>query len=690
MQTGKDTLLRLMIVDDSGEGAETIVSTLRNGGITVRPLRPLDEAELTTMVASQAIDLVLATHGARTLPLDKVLAGIDASGKDIPVVILADAVDENLLTSDLKRGVRAIALRGRNEHLLGVVHTEFGNLETRRALRRLEAQLRETERRCDALIASSRDPIAYIHEGMHIRANAAYLDMFGFESFEDVEGLSLLDLMAPQHVADFKALLKRLGKGEAPPPRYELEAANLDGETFPATLEFATATYEGEPCVQVVFRRREFDPELAREVEDLRQRDLTTGLLNRPTFLQLLENGVSQVARGEAPHSLLLIEPDHYQHLLQEIGLDSADEIIASLAGRLESTLGTDDAAARFGEHRFAVLLRGDHARTATVAERLRETLASHVITLGDRSASVTASIGGVQIGEKIASLSQVLARASDSIQQALDLGGNRVEIFDPGAVDRAEEERIQNWVQRLRDALQNDGFVLHYQPVVNLQGEPGELYEAYLRFESGEELVKPQAFMAIVEEHGLLDAIDRWVATRAIATLAERQRGGRDTRLLIKVSPASFGDGQLLQTIETQLAQHGVPGERLWLETPEAKVFTHLRAAQDFLAGASRLGCRVGLENFGTGLDSFQLVTHFKPAFVKLDRSFVEDLSTSAENQQKVRDIAARTRDNDILTVVDFVSDAATMSFLFTAGVDFVEGHFLAPAGAAMTYDFS
>src|SRR5688500_12172637 len=153
---------------------------------------------------------------------------------------------------------------------------------------------------------------------MHIRANEAYLEMFGFESFDDVEGLSLLDLVSPQYVNDFKTLLKNLGKGEATPPRFELEARSLDGESFPATLEFATASYEGESCVQVVFRRREeFDPELAREVEDLRQRDMVTGLLNRPTFLRELEDAVSQVARGESQFALLLVEPDHYQRLLQ-------------------------------------------------------------------------------------------------------------------------------------------------------------------------------------------------------------------------------------------------------------------------------------------------------------------------------------------------------------------------------------
>jgi len=96
--------------------------------------------------------------------------------------------------------------------------------------------------------------------------------------------------------------------------------------------------------------------------------------------------------------------------------------------------------------------------------------------------------------------------------------------------------------------------------------------------------------------------------------------------RLLVKVSQASFGDPHLIELIARELAAHGVPGQRLWLETTEAKVFTHLRGAQDLLAAATELGCKLGLEQFGTGLDSFQLLAHFTPAFLKLDRSFCQD----------------------------------------------------------------
>ncbi|MET0892396.1 MAG: bifunctional diguanylate cyclase/phosphodiesterase, partial [Pseudoxanthomonas sp.] len=428
----------------------------------------------------------------------------------------------------------------------------------------------------------------------------------------------------------------------------------------------------------------------AREVEDLRQRDMVTGLLNRSTFLHALEDVVSKIAHGEGKYALLLVEPDHYQRLLQDFGLDSADALISSLAARLVEHLEPGSITARFGERSFAVLLKGDHAQTAALSERVLAAFASNMINVGERSAVITASIGGVQIGEKIATVGQVLNRASESLQNASALGGNRSEIFDPGAVDRAEEERVQSWVTLMRESLENDGFLLHFQPVVSLQGEPGELYEAFLRLENNGELVQPQAFLGIAEDNGMLDALDRWVVKRSIQIIGERMRGGHETRMLVKVSPFSFIDDRLLTLIEQQLAEQAVPADRLWLQVQEAKVFTNLRQAQVFLAGTTRLGCRVGLEKFGSGLDSFQLLAHFKPAFLKIDRSFTEDQAKMTEHQPKIREIAERARAEGMHTIAEFVQDAATMSFLFGAGVDYVEGFFLASPSAAMNYDFS
>lgn len=690
MQFGKDAALRLLIVDDSVEAAEAVVSGLRNAGIAVRPSRPEHADDLARLIGQQP-DLAVVARNAALVSAQAVLQQIATSGKDLPVLVLVDEIDEACVLEAMNLGARGVLLRRRMDHIVNVIRAEWADLEARRALRKLEFQVRETERRCDALIESSRDPIAYLHEGMHIRANSAYLEMFGYESFEDVEGMSILDMIAPSHVAAFKDLLKKLSKGEPPPPRVEVEARTLDGNQFPAVMEFTPAMYEGEQCLQLVLRRQELDPALAREVEELRQRDQVTGLFNRPTFLKALEDAVADAAQNSTHSGFLLIEPDYYTRLLQDIGLDAADDLVAACARRLRESVGEDVVLARFGEHQFAALRRGsNHEATQALAEQIRAAFADHVIEVGQRSLNATLSIGGVQIGEKIASVTAVLARATQGVQSCSGMGGNRAEIFDPGAADRAEEERVQAWVNRIRDALDSDRFAMAYQPLVSLHGEPGEIYEAYLRMKGDQgELVAPLAFLQIAEENGLLWEIDRWVVGRALEVIGERMRMGKRTTLLVKITESSLQDDSLIKHIEDQIARHGADGSLLVVQLPESKVFTNLRAAQEFQTRAARSGVRVGLEHFGAGLNSFQLLAHFDADFLKIDRTFMENLGTSAEHQKRLREITDKARALGKRTIAEHVRDAQSMTVLFGAGVDYAQGFFLAGVSTAMDYEF-
>ncbi|ATD68801.1 PAS domain S-box protein [Luteimonas chenhongjianii] len=692
MSTRADTALRLLIVDDLVENAEAIASGLRNAGIAVRPLRPESDDELGRMIGSQSPDVVIAARGSSMLPFPQVMQRVADSGRDLPVIALVDALVEADYVDAIQSGARAVALRHTPQQVLACVREAWADRDARRSLRRLEARVRETERRCDALIDSSRDAIAYIHEGMHIRANTAYLEVFGYESFEDMEGVSLLDMVAPQHVDSFKTLLKSLSKGEPPPPRHEIEARGLDGKAFPAAMEFTAAQYEGEPCLQVILRRREeIGADLVLELEELRHRDQVTGLLNRPTFLRAIEDAVDDAAQSDVQYGFLMLEPDHHQQLLADIGLDHADDLLAAVAARLRSLLGDDATVARYGGHTLAVLLRAsDYHATVTTAERLRAGFADHVVEIAERSSTVTISIGGVQVGEKIANVAQVLARASNALESASGTGGNRCEVFDPSAVDRVEEERVQAWVARLRGALDADGFVLHYQPIINLQGDNAAVYEILLRLDGGDgELIPPSTFLQIAEDNGMLAEIDRYVASRAIAAIAQRLRAGQPTTLLVKVSQASLDGDAFADFVGAQLAEQQVPGEYLVLQLPESKVFTHLKAAQAFAARIARFDGRFALEQFGVGLDSFQLLSHLQPHLLKLDRSFTDDLPTNTENQQRIGEIARRAREFGIRTIAEFVQDAASMSILFGAEIDYVQGNFLAAAGPGMQYDF-
>jgi len=687
----QDAVIRLLLVEDQLEDAENLISMLRNGGMAIRPQRPESPEDLDTLLSSQSIDMVLAGSDARYIPFAQVAKRVEATGKDIPVLATADTLDEATVLAGIAAGARDVALRSRPEHVRFVVRNEFEALQARRGLRHLEAALRETERRCDALISSSRDPIAYVHEGMHIRANQAYLDMFGFELFEDIEGLSVLDLISPDDADTFKQLLKRIDKGETPPRQLAIRAQRADGSAFDAAMEFTSATYEGEPCLQIVFRQQTVDANMARELDTLRQRDPVTELFNRQYFMAEVEAAVATAADGKGAQSLLLIEPDSYENRLGEIGLAQADNLLKLIAGKLTSVLHGDVAAARFSDHSFAVLCRGhDHKQTQEQAERIRGIFDGQILELGERSLSLTVSIGGVQIGEKIASVPQILAKASQCLQSAEGVGGNRIEIFDPAARDRAEDDRIQAWVQRIRDALREDQFVLNFQPMISLTGDPSEHYEVLLRMNSPTgEIVAPDQFMTIAEEHGLLVDLDRWVIGRTINLLGERRKAGKETTLFVKVAPSSLVEGDLHNYIGSQLKAHSVSGEHLVLQLPESKIYTHLRPLQAFQKIVATFGCRLCLEQFGTSLNSFQLLSHFEPALLKIDRSFITDLAKNPENQKKVREFVTEARKLDKQTIAEFVSDASSMTVLFSIGVDLVQGNFLAPPGPAMNYEF-
>ncbi|MGH8154745.1 MAG: PAS domain S-box protein, partial [Rhodanobacteraceae bacterium] len=301
-----EPITRLIIAADQAEDAEQVISVLRNDGIALRPQRISTEEELAATLESSTPDMVLADTSCRDISLGAIAKALNGTGKDVALLALTDRLTDDLVAAIIAHAsIRGIALRNHHDQLQAVVRRELDALYTRRSVRQLEAALRESERRCDALLDSSRDPIAYIHEGTHVRANNAYLEMFGFESLEDVEGVTILDLVAPQHTADFRDLLKRLARGEKPPPRLDLAARRADGSTFDAVIEFSTASYEGEPCQQVVFRLPATNSDAEQELRRLKTQDAVTGLTNRGQFLELIDEAVARAIGGTIDQALL-------------------------------------------------------------------------------------------------------------------------------------------------------------------------------------------------------------------------------------------------------------------------------------------------------------------------------------------------------------------------------------------------
>ncbi|MDE2177743.1 MAG: EAL domain-containing protein [Xanthomonadaceae bacterium] len=668
-----DNVVKILFAEDSLEDAEQAISVLRNGGIAVRPARASNEAEFEAALESLGPDLVLANPAARDLSLVEVARLIETTGRDIALIALCDSSDEELVVKVFADGARALALRQRPEQLRAIVDREMEALTMRRSVRRLQTALRESERRCDSLLDSSRDPIAYVHEGMHVRANRAYLEMFGFEEFGEIEGLTLLDLVAGDDTEDFKALLKRLSRGEKPPPRLELKAMRADGITFDATMEFAQATFEGEPCLQIVFRRQmAADPTL---IEQL-QRDAATGLFNRGHMLALLDDAVAQAAGGRNDQALLLVEPDNFRGISDQIGIGNGDAFMRALGARLVGVLGEHDAAGRLGDCTFGVLLRSrPHEAVPVLAQALLRAVAESILDIGARSLAVTISVGGSLLGERNANAAGLLDRCSEALRAAQSEGGNRVGIHDPAAREKAEAEKDRYWLALLKEALANDRFVLYHQQITGLTGGEGELSELLLRLDGPKGVILPSYFLPVAERHGLMPAVDRWVLREAIRLLGEPMRQGQV--LMVKLSVQSLEDPALLGWLQSTLVEHEVRGHQLVLEMPESKVVTSLKPAREFVQGVKQIGCRFALEQFGSGLNSFQLLSHVDADFLKIDRNYMADLPRHPENQQRIRAICQQAAALGKQTVAEWVEDVASVSLLYGCGVGYIQGHF-------------
>ena len=671
----KDYVIKILFIENSLEEAEQIISLLRNTGIAVRPARATNVEQVQTAVNELEPDVVMFDPAVTTITLPDAVKLLDAYGRDYTLLGLVNTMENQVIADLFVHGARGVASRNQPKQLIAVLQREFESLQTRRQVRRLETALRESERRCDALLDSSTDAIAYVHEGMHVRANQAYLETFGYESFDDLLGLPVLDMIDSANADEFKALLRGHARQEKLPSQLILHARRADGSHFDATVEFAPATFEGEPCLQIVFRRQMVDPSVLAQL----QRDPVTGLFNRAHMLGCVDDAVTAAAKGKKGQSLLLIEPDNWASLVGGIGLGKADELLAAFADRIRMLLGADDVAGMLAEHTLGVVLdsRSDEAIREWIA-KLQHSVSNKIFDAGTRSITVTASVGGSLLGEKNANTELLLNQASLALRTAQSLGGSQVELHDPAAREKADEERDRYWLDLLQQALTKNGLVLYHQQTISLQDAEGDYSEILLRMNGPQGEVLPGFFMPIAEKHNLTGAIDRWVLDQAISALQAREAQGQQTTFFIKLTAASLQDDTLLPWLGERLGKAALKRGGLVLEMTESKVMTLLRPAQEFVNGWKKLGGRFALEQFGSGLNSFQLLNHVDADYLKIDRSYMAELPQHPESQKKITEICQQARELKRQTIAEWVEDATSTSLLFACGVDFVQGNFL------------
>ena len=678
--------IRLLILEDSQNEAERLVSLFRNSGRATRVHRLTSSDDLAD-VLQQPWDLLITAPSSENLDPTEAITAIRRQSKDIPAIQLLADNDPDSITEALTLGAQDALPQGDDERLLLVANRELNNLEERRGRRAAEVALREAEKRCQLLLDSSVDAITYVHDGMHIYANRSYLALFAYEDADELEGMPMIDLIDCGDQARFKDFLKSYQNAEGS-AELSCTGVTASGQSFPARMSFSPATYDGEPCIQVVIRAESDNAELEERLREISTQDLVTGLFNRTHFLELMDQAAERAVKSSEAHSLAYLRIDRYANLQAEVGLSGIDLLLADLANLLRSHFPANTPIARFGDDVFGVLQPGltpEQARSQLAA--LLKKVEAHLFDINGRTLQTTLSIGVAGLNETTARAQDVLDRAHRCADELQD--GNALRLYDP-AEELAAAANRGNVVAMIQHALEKNSFRLLFQPIISLRGDSNENYEVLLRLlnPQGEE-VPAAEFIAAAQEARLAEKIDRWVILNAVKLLAEHRSKGHDTRLFIHLSANSLQDQTLLPWLSVALKAARLPADALTFQFNEPDAVTYLKQAKALTQGLAELHCKVALNQFGGAINPFNTLKHLHVDFVKIDGSYSQDLG-KPENQEALKTLLASLHAQAKLTIVPFVESASVLATLWQAGVNYIQGHYLQGPSQSMDYDFS
>jgi diguanylate cyclase (GGDEF)-like protein len=420
----------------------------------------------------------------------------------------------------------------------------------------------------------------------------------------------------------------------------------------------------------------------------LTNHDPLTGLPNRKSLEERLESAIAMAKSQGSTHALLYLDLDHFHRINDSFGHLAGDDLLRKLAPVLQQSLREGETLARIGGDEFAVLLENCSAEFAqAAATQLRDAVQSWQFEWGEKAFQVGVSIGVVAITKLSPSLSAVLSEADTACFTAKEQGRNRVFAFHDASTSQYMRQTSRGWLKRINDALSEGAFTLLYQPIVPIDmprsaGRPR--VEALLRMsETGGELILPMSFIPVAERYDLMRTIDRWVIERAFSDYRRLARMRDDpvpAEFSINLSGHTLSSPDFAEFMQEKFAEHGVPPQCLYFEITETAAIANVERARSLIETLRGMGVRFLLDDFGSGLSSFNYLKQFPVDGIKIDGLFVKGVAKNYLDYALVESIQKIGLSLGLQTIAEYVENEDIARKLVQIGIPLGQGYFLSP----------
>ena len=530
-------------------------------------------------------------------------------------------------------------------------------------------------------------------DGRFLQVNDALCSLLGIGQTE-LLGLTQSELT---HVGDLQLEndhLKALLTGATPATQFEKRyrlrhkmpsASNTSNTSLWTLVSISLLRDLGEPrCylyqVHDLTQRKENEFQLAR----LAHFDPLTGLANRLRLRDESDRMLGDARRRREAMAVMFLDLDYFKFINDSLGHDAGDQLLVAVADRLRASVRETDLVARLGGDEFVILVNEitQASDISVITQKILATLAEPW-RFNKQNFTISASIGISMFPEDGADMRTLFSHADSALYDAKAEGRNKAQFYRAELGSRVDARLKLE--AALREAIRQRAFVLFYQPIMDVATGRAIGAEALIRWPQADgTLIAPGDFIPLAEETGLIIELGEWVLQTACAEAVRWRDAGYSLPVSVNVSPRQFKAGSLIQVIERALALTGLAPDLLCIEITEQLVLTHSHEHLAVLDAIKALGVMISLDDFGVGYSSLSYIKRFGPRCLKIDRSFITDVTTDPDNAAIVKAVVAMSKQLRLSVVAEGVETEAVHQFLREIDCEEAQGYYFSrPIGA-------
>lgn len=676
----RNTTIKVLLATEQLSEADSLLELLRKAGYKIHAEPVVNEAALRERLLQAHWDLFILFSGTTALQLTQACAALDETAQDISIICIAEPNEIDALSSvaqancvysprDAWQSPAAMAQ---------LVSRELSHAHNRRELRKMSVAHKELQQRYALLLESSSDALAYLSEGLHIYANAAYLALFGFESATQLKQYAFLDLVEEQDVALVRDHLQNFVSDEP----CVFRGVNAAKSHPRLSLQCAKSSYNDEPSLQIIVRAAAGNIEQQRNDRERQSRDLLTDLLKPSAIHTRIDLAIAKGVYEQSTSAVLLLKISRFDDFALTLAKAALNLLLADVARLLQTHLPKGAAIAHFGDGEFLVILSEEatFARDEFLSE-LCETLNSALRQVMPESSELTFFAGLAIINELSPSASTVISRARHNMaMRTMRLGPEQ-------QPPTKSEHKSKDMIARLNTALAQDDFLLMFQAIISLQEDGVERYELHTRLRGTDERTYPSLFLELANQHGLGERIDRWVCTQALKLLHEHNKP--NLKLTIKLGHNAIASPAFLAWLQQQMQKEHVRADQLCLQISALDFISAPEQLRLFCAQLKALDLPLAITHFGCTPKPLEKLALAEATFIRLDEALLEDIDTDVERRERLGASINELHARGLLVIAPMTENAALLPLLWAANINFVQGNCLQEPSESMDFPF-